>query len=150
MDRTGKPKGVYSYETALELHGLTACTSNKLHMTVPKYFQRLAAPPKMLKLHKRFLRAEDYTMVHGVAVTKPLRTLLDLCEADYLHRHQLRDVFENARLRGLISAADVDETRLTTAERHFLRELMRDSKIPAADYVTMGQQMQAAETSVAI
>jgi len=134
MDRTGKPKGVYAYDTALELHGLTACTSNKLHMIVPKYFQRLAAPPKMLKLHKRFLKASDCTMINGVAVTKPMRTLLDLCESDYLHRHQLREVFNQAQNQGLIDLADLDESRLTTAERHFLKELTRDSQFSTVNY----------------
>ena len=39
-NRDGKPQGVYSHATALELHELSTWTSSAIHMTVPKNLLR--------------------------------------------------------------------------------------------------------------
>src|SRR5581483_6800644 len=67
-DRSGKPEGVYSHDTALELYELSSWTSNRLHMTVPKDFKR-SSIPSPLRLHKAELAKSNITKVGVVAAT---------------------------------------------------------------------------------
>ncbi len=78
-DRQGKPQGVWSHETALEIHGLSNVSPAKLHMSVPKNFRKWNAIPNTICLH--FVDAipqSDIEMRQGYRVTTPLRTLADV------------------------------------------------------------------------
>ena len=50
-NRRGEPEGTYSHNTALSLHSLSDVMPAKLEMTVPPGFQRMAAIPRVLRLH---------------------------------------------------------------------------------------------------
>src|SRR6266436_10078250 len=71
-------QGVYSYQTALSLHDLSDAMPAKLHMTVPRTFRRNSEIPRVLVLHLADLPESDIGIAHGVQVTKPMRTILDL------------------------------------------------------------------------
>ena len=75
-------QGVYSHQTALSLYDLSDVMPAKLHMTVPKNFRRNSEIPRVLVLHFADLPQSDIGTVHGVRVTKPMRTILDLLEVE--------------------------------------------------------------------
>ena len=52
-NRQETPLGVYSYDTALRIYGLSDLAPAKLHMTVPVTFRRFNQIPNILFLHKR-------------------------------------------------------------------------------------------------
>jgi len=51
-DRDGRPQGVFTHQTAREIHGLDRRTGREIHMTVPKSFRKNADTPDGLILHK--------------------------------------------------------------------------------------------------
>ncbi|CAN5714847.1 hypothetical protein BH10CYA1_BH10CYA1_64200 [soil metagenome] len=124
-DRAGTPEGVYSHDTALELHDLSTWTGNRLHMTVPERFKRRLYP-KPLRLHRAELRDKDKTKIAGVEVTSVVRTLSDLLESNSVQRHHLVEAMSDARKKGLISLSDLEEGR---SDRNFvlLCQLHHDS-----------------------
>src|ERR1700694_2816685 len=71
-------QGVYSHQTALSLHDLSDVMPAKLHMTVPRSFRRNSEIPRVLVLHFAGLPQSDIGVAHGVRVTRPMRTILDL------------------------------------------------------------------------
>jgi predicted transcriptional regulator of viral defense system len=109
-DRTGTPDGVYSHDTALELHELSSWTGNRLHMTVPEGFKRRLYP-KSLRLHRATLEESDKTKIAGFAVTTVAKTLLDLLESNSVQRHHLVEAMSDARKRGLITMKDLKRTQ---------------------------------------
>src|SRR6202040_2869574 len=71
-------QGVYSHQTALSLHDLSDVMPAKLHMTVPRSFRRNSEIPRVLVLHVADLAQSDIGVAHGVPLTRPMQTILDV------------------------------------------------------------------------
>ncbi len=108
QNRQEIPKGVYSHNTALSLHELSDLMPSKLHMTVPKDFRRSSAIPEILVLHRAHLESSDVQEIHGVRVTRPLRTIVDLLRSENVDRSQLKLAVDEAIRRGLIARREID------------------------------------------
>jgi hypothetical protein len=78
----------------------------KIHMTVPQKFRRGAEIPEVLVLHRADLPPGDIEEREGFRVTRPLRTLRDLVAGEGLSRDLLKQAFDEARSRGLITAKE--------------------------------------------
>lgn len=102
-DRTDRPTGVYSHQTALSLHELTDVNPSRLDMTVPASFRRGAPIPKILRLHYGCISEPEQEALFGVPVTNALRTILDVWEEGSLPKDTLRQAFEQARSNGKIT-----------------------------------------------
>jgi len=126
-DREGHPRGVYSHETALELHELSSWTGSRLDMTVPKHFRR-SVVPSQLKFHHADLDSKDVTLVRQLPVTTPVRTILDVVHGRRLQRHHIIEAMQDARRRGLILRSDLSSNTLSAADRDILVELDAVSK----------------------
>jgi hypothetical protein len=59
-------------------------------MTVPTDFRRSSAIPEILVLHRAHLESSDVQEIHGVRVTRPLRTIVDLLRSGNVDRSQLK------------------------------------------------------------
>lgn len=125
-NRDGKPQGVYSHDTALELHELSTWTSSHMHMTVPKDFRRSKIPPA-LQLHYADLRSFETTTIRQVPVTTPVRTMLDLALDSKVQRHHILEAMQEARKRGLIVPSDLTAKWLSDQERQTLHALETES-----------------------
>ncbi len=69
---------ILSPDTALDLHGLSDANPSKIHLTVPKAFRiRRRTVPDLYVLHHADLSASDVSLLEGVPVTTPLRTIRD-------------------------------------------------------------------------
>lgn len=77
-DRNEKIQGVYSHETALNIYELSDVSPSKLHMTVPLNFRRNSKIPGILRLHRAKVSPDDVDFMQGFAVTKPMRTIIDM------------------------------------------------------------------------
>lgn len=104
-------QGIYSHQTALSLYDLSDVMPAKLHMTVPKNFRRNSEIPRVLVLHFADLPQDDIGTVHGVRVTKPMRTILDLLECGDVPVATLRQALREGLRRGLIRRSEIAEAR---------------------------------------
>ena len=101
------PDAVASDDTALAVYGLGEAMPSVIHITVPR---RLRKRRDRVIVHVRPLVAEDVTVRDGVPVTTTERTLRDIATdhpADVL-----RDVLQEAEIRGLISQRVAHKIRL--------------------------------------
>ena len=105
-NREDAPQGVYSHATALRIYDLSDIMPAKIHMTVPQKFRRGAETPKGLVLHWDDIPPGDIEEREGFRVTRPLRTLRDLVAEGGLPRDLLKQAFEEAGSRGLITAKE--------------------------------------------
>jgi predicted transcriptional regulator of viral defense system len=104
-------QGVYSHQTALSLYDLSDVMPAKIHMTVPKGFRRNSGIPRVLVLHFADLPQSDIGAVHGVRVSKPMRTILDLLERGDVPLATLRQALREGLRRGLIRRSEIAEAR---------------------------------------
>jgi len=114
-------QGVYSHQTALSLHDLSDVMPAKLHMTVPRSFRRNSEIPRVLVMHFADLPQSDIGAAHGVRVTKPMRTVLDLLAGGEVPLATLRQALREGLRRGLIRRSEIAEARKHLADSKQLR-----------------------------
>lgn len=117
-------EGVYSHQTALSLYDLSDLNPPKLHMTVPTRFRRNSEIPGIIVLHYADLPASDVDAAQGFRFTRPLRTILDLLEADTVPRNFLRQALRQALDRGLITRHEIREINLADPARKLFGEVL--------------------------
>jgi len=124
-NRNEVTEGVYSHQTALSLYELSDLNPAKLHMTVPTHFRRNSDIPAILVLHYADLAEEDVQTLQGFKYTRPLRTILDLIEADSVERTFLRQALRQALDRGLITRSALKHVRLSAPAQSVFQGLLR-------------------------
>ena len=124
-NRNEVTEGVYSHQTALSLYELSDLNPAKLHMTVPTHFRRNSAIPGILVLHFADLADEDVQTAQGFKRTRPLRTILDLIEADTVERAFLRQALRQALDRGLINRHQIKSVKLSVPTQSAFEDLLR-------------------------
>jgi predicted transcriptional regulator of viral defense system len=128
-NRRGEPQGTFSHNTALSLHALSDVMPAKLDMTVPPGFQRMAAIPRVLRLHGGRLADDDIEMTDGVRVTTPLRTLVDVVVEDRLAADLQVQAFREALQRGLVMAQQLAQVKTSRRARQRLDRVIK--QVPA-------------------
>jgi hypothetical protein len=118
-------EGVYSHQTALSLYELSDLNPAKLHMTVPTHFRRNSDIPAILVLHYADLADEDVQTSQGFKYTRPLRTILDLIEANSVERTFLRQALRQALHRGLITRSALKRVKLSAPAQSVFQGLLR-------------------------
>ena len=106
----GKVQGVWSHETALEIHELSDVMPAKLHMTVPKGFRKWTEIPKILSLHFADLSKPESISQQGYLVTTPIKTIIDIVTEGKLSEDLIVQAIEDALHKGLISRKELRET----------------------------------------
>ena len=120
-NRKETPQGVYSHQTALSLDDLSDTMPAKLRMTVPPTFRRNSEIPRVLILHYADLPESDIKIVHGVRVTKPMRTILDLLAQGEMPVVLLRQALREGLRRGIIRRGEIAEARQRIRQSKQLR-----------------------------
>ena len=120
-NRAEAVQGVYSHQTALSLHDLSDEMPAKLHMTVPRTFRRNSEIPRVLALHFADLPQNDIGAAHGVGVTRPMRTILDLVAGGEMTLSTIRQALREGLRRGLIRRSEIAEARKHLADSKQLR-----------------------------
>lgn len=99
--------GVFSHETALQLHGLSDALPSSIHLTVPAaWAKRRVKPLRGVRLY--FDDVADPVWVGSVPVTTPARTIIDVAR-DHGDANVLDAARRQALQRGLATQAQVDE-----------------------------------------
>ena len=124
-NRDEEVEGVYSHQTALSLYDLSDLNPAKLHMTVPTDFRRNSETPGILVLHYADLPESDVQNAQGFKFTRPLRTILDLIEADTVERNFIRQALRQAIDRGLISRQQIRNARMSGPARKIVEDVLR-------------------------
>src|ERR1700692_1564810 len=122
QNRQEVAEGTYSHETALSLHELSDVMPSKPHITVPRKFRRNSTIPEILVLHRAHLDTSEVQEMHGIRVTRPLRTIVDLLRSGQVDRSQLKLAVDEAIRRGLIGRREIDRMPDDKLQRS-LREL---------------------------
>jgi predicted transcriptional regulator of viral defense system len=127
-DRSSKPQGVYSHETALRIFDISDLMPAKLHLTVPKDFRK--HPPKSIVLHKGAVPEQDITVTEDLRVTTPLRTILDLITTNTVSWDILRQALSESLQQGLIMQHQIkkikNNNRLKSLPIQKLLELLKE------------------------
>jgi predicted transcriptional regulator of viral defense system len=118
-------QGVYSHQTALSLHDLSDVMPAKLHMTVPRSFRRNSKIPHVLVLHFADLPQSDIGAAHGVRVTNPMRTILDLLASGEVPLVTVRQAVREALRQGLIRRGEIAEARRHLADSKQMRAFFK-------------------------
>ncbi len=124
-NRQDEPQGVFSHATALTLHELSDAMPAKLDMTVPPGFQRMAAIPDVLRLHRARLTERDIATIDGVHVTTPLRTLVDVVVDGELAIELRTQAIDEALRRGLIRRRQLEDVTVSTRARQRINRVLK-------------------------
>ena len=127
-DRSDRPTGVFSHQTALSLHELTDANPARLDLTVPTSFRRGTPIPKVLRLHHGDVPPGDREIIFGVPVTNAMRTILDVWTEGSLPRPDLREAFREAMKRGAITKTQIANCQKDSGRASFLAEIRKGNK----------------------
>lgn len=108
-DKKGAPQGVWSHQTALDIHELSDMMPAKMHLSVPTRFRRRLEIPKNLYLHFVDLIESDMETRQGYKVTTALRTLIDIIDEGIVPQEQVIQAIREALQRGLISRGQLTQ-----------------------------------------
>ncbi len=126
-NRNDKPQGVYSHETALSLYDLSDINPARLHMTVPRSFQRRSTLSKTPVLHRGSVHKGDIETRFGVKVTRALKTIADLLAARTVQMDHMRQAVKQAFQLGLITRTELARAkRIPAAIKKEIGQLRRD------------------------
>jgi hypothetical protein len=104
---------VASHESACGLHGLGSAAGPLMIFTATADL----AAPRATKVHVAQLTADDVTVVEGVPVTTPQRTVVDLV-ADWTDHGELRRILMDAVLKDLVDLRALHGALAPLAELH--------------------------------
>lgn len=124
-NRAGEPQGTFSHATALSLHELSDVMPRRIDMTVPSGFQRMAAVPVVLDLHRARLGEEDVETIEGVRVTTPLRTLVDVIADGALSEDLQAQAATEAIRRGRVTRGQLGAVKTTRRARQRLDRVLK-------------------------
>jgi uncharacterized ubiquitin-like protein YukD len=79
-------------------------------------------------MHTADLRHYEVESIHRVAVTTPVRTLIDLHHSESVPQHHLVEAVQQGIERGLIIQSDLKNSCWTREEQTVLQELAEQSK----------------------
>jgi len=120
-NKEGEAQGVFSLHTALDLWELSDVNPVKVHMTVPLGFRKRAeATPGSIVLHKKDLKLTQVVDFHGMKITTPLQTLLDVVEDGNLSPEFVEQALNQARDRGLVLEKDL--RKQTSLQKYLARK----------------------------
>ena len=99
--------GVFSHETALQLHGLSDALPSRIHVTLPREQEsRSLTPPDNVRLYFADLPPQDCTFVGALPATTPSRTINDVAAA-FGDANVIEDAARQALQRGAAGPADL-------------------------------------------
>jgi|SRR6185437_16185968 len=127
-DRSDRPTGVFSHQTALSLHDLTDANPARLDLSVPANFRRATPIPKVLRLHRNDVPPGDREIIHGVPVTNAIRTIVDVWKEGSLPKTDLRLAFREALKRGAITRTQLAHYQKNPERAPLLAEIRKGSR----------------------
>jgi predicted transcriptional regulator of viral defense system len=103
-------EGVFSHETALNLHQLSDALPARAHISLPKTWKRRALPDPVER-HYALVDERDRAWVGPLPVTSPARTLRD-CITAHTSPELVAQAFKQAVARGLLAPQIAEQIRV--------------------------------------
>lgn len=128
-DKQGNPQGIWSHETALEIHELSDVAPAKLHMSVPRSFRKGTKIPNNLCLHFfDEIPQSDIETRQGYRVTTPLRTLADIIREGTTQHEQIELAIldlaiQKSLIKGLATIQEMEQLQKFTDSQE-MREII--------------------------
>ncbi len=119
-NKEGNPQGIYSHETALDIHGLSDLMPDKMYMTVPSRFRRNVEIPSVLRLHYADIDLEEVEQRRGYRVTKPLKTILDVIESGRVSEEHIIQALKDGLGSGKILRSHIAHSAATKELRRLM------------------------------
>jgi len=142
-DGEGSPQGVYSHDTAFSLFPYSVWNPEETHMTVRPGFRKRGQEPEGLVLYKDVVPPSEITWLHGVPVTKPVRTVVHLLQRDFLEKHHLVDFLRTSFAEGLITHAELMKVDLSLHEWNLLVPLLERLRYDRLEEIRQSRRLQA-------
>jgi predicted transcriptional regulator of viral defense system len=99
----GKDVAVVSHESALDLHDLSDVIPNAIHLSVPRSKRNLPKLPGVtIHTTTKTLRPIDVSVIDGICLTSPARTILDAAETGTAPE-QIEMAIQQAVARGRVT-----------------------------------------------
>ncbi len=124
-DRKGEPQAVFSYDSALAIHGLSDVMPSKIHFTVPSGFRKKT--PKGCIVHKGKISSDEKEQREGFFVTKPLRTIVDSAESN-LSIDYLQQAIKEACDKGMIQIIDIVSAEMSEQAKEKVMMIFKNMK----------------------
>lgn len=124
-DRKGEPQAVFSYDSALAIHGLSDVMPSKIHFTVPSGFRKKT--PKGCIVHKGKISSDEKEQREGFFVTKPLRTIVDSAESN-LSIDYLQQAIKEACDKGMIQIIDIVSAEMSEKAKEKVMMIFKNMK----------------------
>lgn len=102
------PEGIWSHQTALDIHELSDVMPSKMHLSVPPTFKRKVFP-NVLVFHYQNLKAEEIEQRRGYRVTTPLKTIVDVMTESKLSEELITQAIKDAWQKGKITLAQLEK-----------------------------------------
>lgn len=122
-DKRGIPQGIWSHETALDIHGLSDVAPVKLHMSVPRGFRKGGNIPNSLCLHfVNEIPQSDIEIRQGYRVTKPIRTIADVIQEATIQPEQIELAIldlavQKSLIKGLATIQEMEQLQMCTGSQ---------------------------------
>jgi len=110
-DKQDRPQGIWSHDTALDIHELSDTMPSKMHMTVPPNFRKRSEIPKHLRLHFGVVEERDTETWFGYQVTTPLRTIIDVIEEGALSPDLIEQAIRDGIRKGILTLDDLNDNK---------------------------------------
>lgn len=124
----GEIQGIWSHETALEIHELSDAMPSKMHMTVPKKFRKWTKIPKNLIFYFTDLSKNEIIAQQGYFVTTPVRTIVDIIEEGKLSEEFIVQAIQDALRKGMVSLKEMHEAACCKTGSKLMK-ILHDYKI---------------------
>ena len=122
--RRGCSRGL-DVTASLSFFELSDLNPAKLHMTVPTRFRRNSAIAEILVLHYADLDDAAIQSAQGFRVTRPLRTIIDVAEADTVERGFPWQAIRQAIERGMLTRSEIKRAKLSAPVQRLFDEALR-------------------------
>jgi len=124
-NRKGGPQAVFSYDSALAIHGLSDVMPSKIHFTVPSGFRKKT--PKGCIVYKGKISSDEKGQREGFFVTKPLRTIVDSAESN-LSIDYLQQAIKEACDKGMIHIIDIVSAEMSEKAKEKVMMIFKNMK----------------------
>lgn len=123
-DRTGQSEAVFAYETAFAIFGISDLQPAKIHLSVPRSFQR-SVVPEVLKLHREDRDRSSVMDWEGLRVVRPLSAVIEMLREERVSLEHIERGLQDAVRRGLCTTDELDRAPLTPRERRLIEDWLK-------------------------
>ncbi len=136
QNRNLENEGVFGYGTALYLHNLgTYMPAKRYDMIVPKDFRRNSEHPVSMRLFKRSLEPYTIEVSHGLKVTTPFWTIIDLLDTEMIDRDYILKALQQSCDAMDIRVSIIQKAKLSKEQKEKLVTALKEIKFRSLDEI---------------